>query len=156
VEPRLLEPNRKGTIVAFVVGAVFAAIGAAMIASGTYAGIAVAIIGVVGLYAGIGGIVPGQGLYLDEQGFRLKSFGKSWGAEWLEIAGFTPKRVRVGRREDVDVVEIAYQQGVGDRHAPRHRLGRVIGLDERYLVAAYGDLSNTQLAELLERYRAGA
>lgn len=126
----LLKPDRKGTYIALAFGA-------------------------VGLYAGIGGIVPGQELYLDEQGFRPKSFGKSRSAEWLEIAGFTPKRVRVGRREDVDVVEIKYQSGVGDRHVPQHRLGRLIGIDERYLVAAYGGLTNAQLAETLERYRTG-
>ena len=64
-----------------------------------------------------------------------------------------PKRIRVGRREDVDVVEIRYQQGLGDARVPRHRLGRTLGIDERYLIAAYGGLSNTELAELLEKYR---
>jgi len=152
----LLKPDRKGTYIALALGVLFAAIGAAMIAKGTYAGVVVALIGAVGLYAGIGGIVPGQGLFLDERGFRLESFGKSWSAEWLEIAGFIPKRVRVGRRADVDVVEIQYQPGVGDRHVPRHLLGRFIGIDERYLVAAYGGQTNTQLAETLERYRSGA
>jgi hypothetical protein len=152
----LLKSNRKGTYVSLAFGAVFAAVGAAMLASGSYAGIVVCVLGAVGLYGAVGGLVPGQGLLLDEQGFRLKSFGKSWSADWLEIAGFTPKRVRVGRREDVDVVEITYQPGVGDRHVPAHLLGRLIGIDERYLVAAYGGLTNTQLAETLERYRAGA
>ena len=64
-----------------------------------------------------------------------------------------PKRVRVGRREDVDVVEIRYQPGIGDRHLSQHRLGKRLGVDERYLIAAFGGLSNTQLAELLERCR---
>ena len=95
-------------------------------------------------------------LFLDPQGFRLRSFGKSFGAQWLEIAGFTPTKVRVGRRGgDVEVVEIHYVPGVGDRHLPGSKLGETLGVDERYLIAAYGGLSNVQLAAVLERYRAG-
>lgn len=154
---RLLKPDRKGTLVSLLAGAGFAAIGAAMLAAGSKAGIAVCIIGAVGLYGAIGGVVPGQGLRLDAQGFRLRSFGKSWGAEWLEIAGFAPDRVTVGRRNGtVDVVRIDYAQGVGDRHLPRTKLGRMLGIDERYLIAAYGGLSSTELAALLERYRTGS
>lgn len=153
VDPQLLKPNRKGTYLSLAIGVAFAGIGVAMVAGGNQAGIVVALIGVVGLYAGVGGLVPGQGLRLDGQGFYLKSFGKSFGAEWLETEGFMPKRVRIGRRQDVDVVEIAYRQGIGDRRIPRHLLGRTIGIDERYLVAAYGGLSSTELAALLERYR---
>src|SRR5512133_3532913 len=152
----VLRPNRKGTYISLVFGAVAAAIGSAMILGGNSFGIGVCVLGAVGLYGGVGGLVPGQGLFLDAQGFRLRSFGKSWGADWLEIEGFTPTRVRIGRQEDVDVVEIHYQQGVGDRHLPRHHLGETIGIDERYLVAAYGGLSNVQLAETLEHYRSGA
>lgn len=155
VNDMLLRPNRKGTYVSLAFGIVCAAIGAAMILSGRYAGIVVCVLGAVGLYAGAGGLVPGQGLCLDEQGFRLRSFGKSWGAGWLEIERFTPTRVRIGRREDVDVVEIHYLEGVGDRHLPQHTLGETLGIDERYLVAAYGGLSNAQLADTLERYRTG-
>jgi hypothetical protein len=153
MDPVRLKPNRKGTYLALGFGIVFAVIGAAVVAAGSWVGIVVILLGAVGLYAGIGGFVPGLGLRLDSQGFRLKTLGKSWGAEWLEIEGFEPTRVRVGRREDVDVVEIHYQAGVGDSHLPRHELGKTIGIDERYLIAAYGGLSNTQLADLLERYR---
>jgi hypothetical protein len=155
---RLLRPNRKGTLASLAVGVLFAAVGAAMLDAGSRAGIAVCVIGAVGLYGAIGGIVPGQGLRLDEQGFRLRSFGKSWGADWLETAGFTPDRVRVGRYAgrggDVDVVRIEYVPGVGDGHLPHSRVARILGVDERYLIAAYGGLSNTELAELLEHYRA--
>jgi len=35
-------------------------------------------------------------------------------------------------------------------------LVRFLGVDERYLIAGYGGLSNTQLAELLEKYRAAS
>jgi hypothetical protein len=52
------------------------------------------------------------------------------------------------------VVEIRYRQGLGDAHVPKRRLGRLLGVDERHLIAAYGGLSNRQLAGLLERYRA--
>ncbi len=146
----LLRPNRKGTYLSLGFAVVATAIGAAMIAAGTYTGIALVVLAAIGFYAGAGGLVPGQGLRLDGQGFYLKSFG----AQWLEIEGFEPKRVRIGRRGgDVDVVEIRYQQGLGDARVPKHRLGRLLGIDERYLIAAYGDLSNTELAELLEKYR---
>jgi hypothetical protein len=139
------------------VGVVFAAIGAAMLAAGRNLGVVVVALGCVGLYGAVGGFWPGQGLSLDAQGFRLRSFGKSWGAEWLEIDGFDPTTVTVGRRNgDVDVVAIRYAQGVGDRHLPRRRLGRILGIDERYLVAAYGGLSNVELSSLLERYRTAA
>ena len=154
MEPVRLAPNRKGTYLSLGFGLVCAVIGAGMVATGRYAGIAVLVLAAVGLYGGIGGFVPGLGLRIDQQGFRLRSLGKSWGALWLEIDGFTPRRVRIGRREDVDVVEIHYQQGVGDAHLPQHRLGETIGVDERYLIAAYGGLSNNELAQLLERYRA--
>jgi len=153
VDPVLLRPNRKGTYLSLAFGLAAAAIGVAMLAAGNKAGIVLLLLGAVGLYGAVGGVVPGQGLRLDGQGFHLKSFGKSWGAQWLEIDGFEPKRVRIGRRADVDVVEIHYQQGVGDSHLPEHKLGETIGIDERYLIAAYGGLSNEQLAALLEQYR---
>jgi len=155
MEPVRLKPDPKGTYLSLAFGVVFALIGVGMLAGGNdVGGIVVLLLGAVGLYGGIGGFLPRIGLRLDDQGFRLRSLGKSWGAQWVEIDGFTPKRVRVGRREDVDVVEIAYQQGLGDAHRPQHWYGRFLGVDERYLIAAYGGLSNTQLAELLEHYRA--
>ena len=156
-DPALLRPDRKGTYLSLAIGVVFAAIGAALLAAGRSLGIVVVALGCAGLYGAVGGLCPGQGLRLDLQGFRLKSFGKSWGAEWLEIEGFTPTTVNVGRRNgNVDVVEINYAQGVGDRHLPTRRLGQLLGIDERYLVAAYGGLSNVELAALLERYRTAA
>ena len=156
MEDALLKPDRKGSCLSLAFGVACAAIGAAMVANGNAAGIAVLVLAAVGLYAGIAGFVPGLGLRLDQQGFYLRSLGKSWGASWVETDGFTPTRVRVGRRADVDVVEIRYQQGIGDRREPHHVLGRFLGVDERYLVAGYGGLSNAQLAELLEKYRAAS
>jgi hypothetical protein len=156
METVLLRPDRKGTYLSLGFGLVAAAIGAGMIATGHTLGIVLLVLGAVGLYGAVGGLVPGQGLRLDAQGFYLKSFGKSWGAQWVETEGFEAKRVRVGRREDVDVVEIRYQQGLGDARVPKHRLGQTLGIDERYLIPAYGGLSNTALAELLGKYRAAA
>jgi hypothetical protein len=149
----LLRPNRKGTYLSLAFAAVATVIGVAMVAEGTTTGIALVVLAAIGFYAGAGGLVPGQGLRLDGQGFYLKSFGKSFGAQWLEIEGFEAKRLRIGRRGDVDVVEIRYQPGLGDARVPKHWLGKLLGIDERYLIAAYGDLSNKELAELLERYR---
>jgi hypothetical protein len=156
MEQTLLAPDRKGSYLSLAFGIVCAAIGAAMVAKGNDAGIVVLVLAAVGLYAGVAGFVPGLGLRLDAQGFYLKSLGKSWGASWVETDGFTPTRVRVGRRADVDVVEIRYQAGIGDRREPQHLLGRLFGVDERYLIAGYGRLSNTQLADLLEKYRAAS
>jgi hypothetical protein len=154
--PVRLKPNRTGTYLALGFAVLCLILGIALLASGSLVGIFPLVLAAVGIYGGIGGLVPGVGLFLDEQGFRLKSFGKSWSAQWLEIAGFTPTKVRVGRRSgDVEVVEIHYQPGVGDRHLPGSKLGETLGVDERYLIAAYGRLSNMELAALLERYRAG-
>jgi hypothetical protein len=125
-------------------------LGLALVLSRHYAGIGVLALAGVGLYGAVGGFWPGVGLRLDEQGFRVRSFGKSWGAEWLETERFEPERVRVGRREDVDVVRIHY---IGGTHEPQHTLGKTLGIDERYVIAAYGNLTNVQLAELMERYR---
>jgi hypothetical protein len=156
MEPTRLKPDQEGSYLSLAFGIVCAAIGVAMVANGSGAGVVVLVLGAVGLYAGVAGFVPGLGLRLDQQGFYLKSLGKSWGASWVETDGFTPTRVRVGRRADVDVVEIRYQPGIGDRREPRHLLGRFLGIDERYLIAGYGGLSNAQLAELLEKYRAAS
>jgi hypothetical protein len=153
MEPTLLRPDRKGSYLSLAFGIVCAAIGASMVASGSTAGVVVLVLAAIGLYAGVAGFVPGLGLRLDAQGFYLTSLGKSWGASWVETDGFTPARVRVGRRADVDVVEVRYQAGIGDRREPQHLLGRFLGVDERYLIAGYGGLSNTQLAELLEKFR---
>jgi hypothetical protein len=154
--PVRLKPNRTGTYLSLGFGVVCVILGLALLAAGTLVGIFPLVLAAIGIYGGIGGLVPGVGLFLDGQGFRLKSFGKSWSAQWLEIAGFTPTKVRVGRRSgDVEVVEIHYQPGVGDRHLPGSKLGETLGVDERYLIAAYGGLSNEALAALLERYRVG-
>jgi hypothetical protein len=146
----LLKPDRKGTWLSLAVGVVFVAIGLVM---WSVAGIVVILIGAVGLYGFVGGLWPGIGLRLDEQGFRVKSFGKSWGAEWLECERFEPATVQVGRKNgNADVVRIHY---VGGTHEPRHKLGQTLGIDERYVIAAYGGLSNTELARKMEEYRAG-
>jgi hypothetical protein len=151
-----LKPNRTGTYLSLGFAVVAAIIGVALLAAGQLTGIILLLLAAVGVYGGIGGLVPGVGLFLDGQGFRLKSFGKSWSAQWLEIEGFSPTKVRMSRRGYVDVVEVHYQQGVGDRHLPHSKLGETLGVDERYLIAAYGGLSNAALAALLERYRTGA
>ena len=158
-----LQPDRRGTWAALVVGIVFALIGAVMLAGGNLVGIVPVLIALVGLYAGIGGLLPGLAhLRLDDQGFRLKSLGKNWGGRWVEIESFAPTKIvvqragRFGRPGTVDAVEIHYRPGIGDAHLPQHVYQREYGVDERYLTAAYGGLSSRELAELLERYRAAA
>jgi hypothetical protein len=153
VEATLLRPDRKGTYASLGFGLLCLVIGLALVLAGRYVGIVVLLLAAVGLYGAVGGVWPGIGLRLDEQGLRVKSFGKSWDAEWLETERLEPARVRVGRRADVGVVRIHY---VGGTHEPQHKLGETLGIDERYVIAAYGGLSNSELAELMERYRTGA
>ena len=51
-------------------------------------------------------------------------------------------------------MEVSYRSGIGDSHLPEYRFeGGIIGVDEHYIAAGYGNLSKEQLAELLERYR---
>ena len=161
MEPVTLRPNRGGTWVALAVGGLFGAIGATMVVTGNLVGIVPLVVGAVGLYAAIGGLVPGLAyLRLDDQGFRLKSLGKSWSARWVEIESFEPTKIvvqraaRWGKPGTIDAVEIHYRPGIGDAHLPKNALGREYGIDERYVTAAYGGLSSERLAELLERYRA--
>jgi hypothetical protein len=161
VDAVTLRPDRRGTWAALGAGVVFGLVGVVMVATGSLVGVVPLLIGLVGLYAGIGGLLPGAAyLRLDDQGFRLKSLGKSWGARWVEIESFEPtklivqRRARYGKPGTVDVVEIHYRPGVGDAHLPQHAYQREYGIDERYVTAAYGGLSNEELAELLERYRA--
>jgi hypothetical protein len=157
MQPVLLPPNRKGAYLSLAFALAMAVLGVGLIVSGTVVvGIASLVVTAVGLAGAIGGLLPGLGLRLDDRGFHLKAIGKSWGAAWLEVESFAPTRVRLGRQDDVDVVEVRYQPGVGTPHLPPNRLGETLGLDERYLIAGYGGLTSAQLAELLERYRAAA
>jgi hypothetical protein len=158
MQPILLRPNRKGAYLSLAFALAMTMLGVALILAGTaVTGIAALVLAAVGIAGAIGGLLPGLGLRLDARGFHLKAIGKSWGAQWLEIESFAATRVRLGRQDDVDVVEIRYQPGVGTPHLPPNRLGETLGIDERYLMAGYGGLTGAQLAELLERYRsAGA
>jgi hypothetical protein len=155
LEPVVLRPNRLGSYLGLAFGLACAGIAAVMLASGNGAGYGVAALAVVGVAAGGSGLIPGRAfLRLDGQGFYVKSIAKSFGARWVEIDAFEPQTVRMGRRGDVPVVAVSYRSGIGDAHVPGHRLERgVVGIDERYVVAAYGGLSNGELAALLERYR---
>jgi hypothetical protein len=154
MQPVLLRPNRKGAYLSLAFALAMGILGVGLLLAGNaVVGIAALVVTAVGLAGAIGGLLPGLGLHLDARGFHLKAIGKSWGAQWLEIESFAPTRVRLGRQDDVDVVEIRYQPGVGTPHLPPNRLGETLGIDERYLIAGYGGLSSAQLAALLERYR---
>jgi hypothetical protein len=154
LEPTTLRPNRLGSYLSLALGVVFGLAGALLLAGGNRTGLVAAALATLGLAAGIGGLIPGRAyLRLDDQGFYVKSITKSFGAKWVEIEGVAPKTVRIGRK-DVPVVAVSYRTGIGDAHLPRHRLERgTIGIDERYIVPAYANLGNEQLATLLERYR---
>jgi hypothetical protein len=157
MQPVLLKPSRKGAYLSLAFAVAMAILGVGLILAGTLVtGIAALVLVAVGLAGGAGGLLPGLGLRLDARGFHLRAIGKSWGAQWLEIQSFAPTRVRLGRQDDVDVVEIRYQPGVGTPHLPPNRLGETLGIDERYLIAGYGGLTSAQLAELLERYRSAS
>ena len=155
LEQTTLQPNRLGSYLSLALGVLFGLAGALLLAGGNRTGLVAAALAALGLVAGIGGLIPGRAyLRLDDQGFYVKSISKSWGAKWVEVDGFAPDTVRIGRNSNVPVVSVSYRTGIGDAHLPRHRLERgTIGIDERYIVPAYAKLDNEQLAAMLERYR---
>jgi hypothetical protein len=155
LDPTTLRPNRLGSYLSLALGLLFGLVAALLLSGGNRTGLIAAVLAAIGLVAGIAGLIPGRAyLRLDDQGFYVKSISKSWGAKWVEVDGFTPKRVRLGRNSNVPVVVVSYLTGIGDAHLPRNRLEReTIGIDERYLVPAYANLDNERLAAMLERYR---
>lgn len=153
--PLVLRASRKGTIAAFGAGVLFALVGLVVVVSG---GVIVAVfcfaLAAVGLVGGVMGLLPRRtALELDGQGLTVVSPVKTWKASWHEIERFEAQTIDMGPRSRVSVVRVFYRDGFGIAHQATSLPGKVLGVDENYVVPGYGNLDNTQLAELLTRFR---
>jgi hypothetical protein len=151
MEPIVLRASRSGIVASFGVAAGFGAIGAAMVASGSAAGWALVAIAAVGLFAGVAGLRRGTTfLRIDDQGVTVKGVGLERTTSWTEVESFEPTEVVVARNNrKMPCVRIHFYEGFEEAHTPQERRNKILGRDPRYLLAAYGNLSNVKLAELL-------
>ena len=58
----------------------------------------------------------------------------------------------MGPRSRVAVVRVVYRDGFGTAHEATSLPGKVLGVDEHYVMPGYGNLDNDQLTELLTRF----
>jgi len=153
VEPIVLGSSRSSIVASVGVAAGFGAIGAAMLASGHAAGWAPVAIAAVGLFAGVAGLRRGTAfLRIDDDGVTVKGVGLERKTLWSEVESFEATEVAIGRStRKVRCVRIHFYEGFEEAHMPRERRNQILGRDPRYLLAAYGNLSNVKLAELLNR-----
>jgi hypothetical protein len=153
--PLVLRPSRRGTIAAFGAAVLFGLVGFVVAVSG---GVIVAVfcfvLAAVGLFGGIMAVLPKRTeLRLDDQGFTVVSPVKTWNAAWSEVERFEADLVDMGPRSgSVAVVRVVYREGFGTAHEATSRPGKVLGVDEHYVMPGYGNLDNDQLAELLMRF----
>ncbi len=152
--PLVLRPSRRGTIAAFGAALLFALVGLVVAVSG---GVLVAVfcfvLATVGLYGGVMGLLPKRTeLELDDQGYTVVSPVKTWKAVWSEIERFEAQTIDMGPRSRVSVVRVFYRDGFGAAHEATSLPGKVLGVDENYVMPGYGNLDNEQLAELLTRF----
>ena len=93
-------------------------------------------------------------LRLDDQGLTVVSPVKTWKAAWSEIERFQPETIKMGPRGgNVAVVRVLYRDGFGAAHEATSVPGKVLGIDENFVMPGYGNLENTQLAALLTAFR---
>ena len=153
--PLVLRPSRAGTFAAFGAGALFAVVGLALAASGKWIGALIILaFAAVGLWAGVMGVLPHRSeLRLDDQGLSVVSPVKTWKAGWEEIDRFEPDTIEVGRRSRVKVVRVVYRDGFDTAHTAHSLPGRALGVDEHYVMPAYGNLDDEKLCALLTAFR---
>jgi hypothetical protein len=153
--PLVLRPSRAGTLAALGAGTLFSVVGLALAASGNWiVAVIVLAFAAVGLWAGVMGVLPHRSeLRLDEQGLGVVSPVKTWKAGWEEIERFEPDTIAVGRRSRVEVVRVVYRDGFDTAHSARSLPGRALGVDEHYVMPAYGNLDDEQLCALLTAFR---
>ena len=155
--PLVLRPSRRGTIAAFGVAALFGFVGLFFAVSGGVIGaIFCFVLAGIGLFAGVVAVMPRRTeLRLDDQGFAVVSPVKTWKAAWSEIERFQPDTVPMGpRNASVAVVRVVYREGFGAAHEATSLPGKVLGVDEHYVMPGYGNLDNEGLAALLTTFRA--
>ena len=152
--PLVLRPSRRGTVAAFAAAALFGLVGLVVAVAG---GVLIAVfcfaLAAVGLFGGVMAVVPKRAeLRLDEQGFTVVSPVKTWKAGWSEVERFEPETVEMGPRSRVEVVRVEYRDGFDAAHAATSLAGKVLGVDEHYVMPGYGNLDNVQLAALLSQF----
>jgi hypothetical protein len=153
--PLVLPPSRAGTIAAVAAGILFLLVSLLFAAVGSWF---VSLFGLflafVGFVAAGAGVLPRQSdLRLDEQGLEVVSIVKRWKAGWSEIERFEVETVPMGRRSRGPVIRVVYRDGFDAAHTSKSLLGRALGIDEHYVVPAYGNLDAEELCGLLSRFR---
>ena len=109
----------------------------------------------VGLFGGVMAVLPKRTeLRLNGQGFVVVSPVKTWHAAWSEVERFVADTVSMGPDSSVPVVRVVYRDGFGSAHDATSLPGKVLGVDEHYVMPGYGNLDNVQLAELLSQFAA--
>jgi hypothetical protein len=146
MDPIVLGSSRSNTRAAFVAAGLLGLVGVVTVASGALAGIGLLVIAAVALVAGIAGRRKSKTfLRVDDEGVTVKGTGLDRKTPWPEIESFEPTTVRLGRHTGkVPCVRIHFQNGF-----ERTNGHEVLGRDPRYVMASYGNLSNVELADLL-------
>jgi len=152
--PLVLRPSRTGTIAAFGAAVLFGLVGLVFAVSGGVVGAVFCfVLAAVGLFGGVMALLPKRAeLRLDDQGFAVVSPVKTWKGAWSEVESFEAETVSMGPRSRVPVVRVVYRDGFGAVHEAVSLPGKVLGVDEHYVMPGYGNLDNDQLAELLTRF----
>jgi hypothetical protein len=154
-EPLVRRASRVGTAAALGAGVLFALVALFFLAAGNVlAGVVAAVFALVGLGAGIAGLVPGAaGLRLDAEGYAITSPIKSWRVGWKEIDHLERAEIRAGRNGTVPVVKATFRPEFERAHVPQTLLAKLCP-DEHYVYPAYGNLDVDRLLALLEEWRA--
>lgn len=152
--PLVLRPSRKSTIAAFGAGTLFAVVGLALAAAGNWlVAVIILVFAAVGLWAGVMGVLPKRSeLRLDDQGLTVVSPVKTWKAVWADVERFEPDTIAVGRRSRAKVVRVVYRDGFDAAHTAQSLPGRALGVDEHYVMPAYGNLDDQRLNALLTAF----
>jgi hypothetical protein len=153
--PLVLRPSRAGTFAAAGAGVLFLLVGLFFAAAGNMlVAIFALALAAVGLFAAVVGVLPRRSeLRLDEQGLEVVSPVKRWKAGWDEIERFEVARVPMGRSTRGPVIRVVYGEAFDAGHTSKSALGKALGVDEHFVVPAYGNLNAEQLSGLLSRFR---
>jgi hypothetical protein len=153
--PLVLRPSRAGTIAAVSAGVLFLLVGLFFaVAGNVLVALFAFVLAAVGLFAGIVGVLPRRSeLRLDDQGLEVVSPVKRWKAAWREIDRFEVETIRMGRTSRGPVIRVVYREGLDGAHTAKTVAGRVLGVDEHFVVPGYGNLHAEELCSLLSRFR---
>jgi hypothetical protein len=154
-EELVLRGSRRGTVAALGAGVLFVLVTVFFLAAGSVLAAAVAaLLALVGLGAGIAGLVPGAAsLRLDSRGYAVTSPVKSWRVGWGEIDHLERAEVPAGPNGTTPVVKVVFREGSERAHLPQTLLAK-LRPDEHYVYPAYGNLDVDRLLALLEQWQA--